>query len=58
MTFPCSECGEPVHESTDDNYNSDHTRIQCPYCKTWYSCYEVDRWHKYRDGHPPQKEGS
>lgn len=31
----CEKCKEHIPADTDDNYNSEHTEIQCPNCDHW-----------------------
>lgn len=31
----CERCHELIDGRTDDNYNIDHTKIQCPFCGHW-----------------------
>lgn len=31
----CEKCHERIKADTDDNYNSEHTKIQCPECRHW-----------------------
>jgi hydrogenase maturation factor HypF (carbamoyltransferase family) len=31
----CKVCQGEINDQTDDQYNADHTRIQCPDCGTW-----------------------
>ncbi len=31
----CQFCGASIKADTDDNYNIDHTRINCPECGNW-----------------------
>lgn len=33
--YICTNCGFIIPGGTDDNYNSDHTRIMCPDCDRW-----------------------
>jgi len=33
--FKCPYCCEEINGKTDDHYNTAHTKIQCPHCKTW-----------------------
>lgn len=33
--FICKFCGKQIDGRTDDNYNSDHSQIKCPYCGEW-----------------------
>jgi len=31
----CESCGKNIDDRTDDNYNAEHTKIQCPDCYVW-----------------------
>lgn len=31
----CTNCWREIPDQTDDNYNADHTKIQCPNCDNW-----------------------
>jgi DNA-directed RNA polymerase subunit RPC12/RpoP len=33
--YVCDECGNKINGKTDDNYNSSHSKIQCPECNHW-----------------------
>lgn len=36
----CKECGREIMDKTDDNFNSDHSQIQCDHCGSWQYAYE------------------
>lgn len=40
--FICLNCGEKIDCRQDDNYNAQHSKIQCPSCKKWFWVNELE----------------
>jgi len=38
----CKNCYGIIKSDTDDNYNSEHTEIQCPNCKSWFDLNSIE----------------